>query len=56
MAIEDIYNIVDETSKLGVVNIDITGGEPLLYKEIKEVLGYIYRKKMNSTLFTSWYK
>jgi len=41
MSLEQIQEIVDVTSKLGVRKIKITGGEPLMRKDIVELVGGI---------------
>lgn len=48
-----IRKIIDQASFLGCINIDITGGEPLLHPCLKEILKYIYDKGMKTTLFTN---
>ena len=50
-----IKNIIDQASNLGCINFDITGGEPLLHKNLKDILQYIYDKGMKTTLFTNGY-
>ena len=40
---EEIYSIVKEASKLGVSKVRITGGEPLVRKNIEELIKMIRR-------------
>lgn len=53
MPLKKVYNIVDQAAELGVINFDITGGEPLLCKNLKKILRYIYKKGMKTILFTN---
>lgn len=48
-----ICGIVDDASALGAKLINLSGGEPLLRPDIKDILGYIKSKGMNIRLYTS---
>lgn len=45
--------IVDEAYEMGVINFDITGGEPFVHKDIGKLLEYISLKGMIITIFTN---
>ena len=49
----DIFDLIDELANFGVLKIIFTGGEPLLHKNIFEILRYTKEKKMGFTLFTN---
>lgn len=40
-SLEDIYRMIDRLDKLGVVSIQITGGEPFARKDIADILQYV---------------
>ena len=42
--IEEVFNIVDQASDMGVKSICLTGGEATEYKELKTVVNYINKK------------
>ena len=44
LPVSDIKSIVDTLARIGVKQIGITGGEPLLYPNIAEVIEYICDK------------
>jgi len=50
---EEIKKILDECAKLNVLNIVLTGGEPLLRKDLFKVIEYARKKPMSVTLFTN---
>ena len=53
LSIDDIKSIIDQASDMGVFEFDITGGEPLVRSDIKEILNYIYIKGMRTRLYTN---
>lgn len=53
LKIDELYKIVDGAKKLGVQIICITGGEPLLRKDIKDILKYISDANIKCELFTN---
>ena len=55
MSTNEIFCIIDEASQLGVQEFNITGGEPLLHKDIKKILKYIYECGMITRLYTNGY-
>lgn len=55
LSLEEVKNIIEQASYLGLYNVDITGGEALTHSNIKEILEFIYRKGMRTTLFTNGY-
>ena len=55
LSLDSIKKIIDEASKLGCMNIDITGGEPLIHPFLKEILIYINQKGMKTTLYSNGY-
>lgn len=44
---EEIKGIIDRACELGVAHIDFSGGEPLLRKDIFEILEYSSKKVLN---------
>lgn len=50
---KDIFHIIDELKKLGTVIVVLLGGEPLLRKDIGEIIDYVVDKKMMCELLTS---
>lgn len=55
MPLNDIKNIIAQASDLGVLEFNITGGEPLLRSDIRVILQYIYEKGMRTRLYTNGY-
>ncbi|SNU06361.1 radical SAM additional 4Fe4S-binding SPASM domain-containing protein [Streptococcus equinus] len=53
LKIEDVLGIVDEAKKMGVVNFDLTGGEPLAYKGIEKVIKSILDNGMKTVIFSN---
>ncbi|CEQ18958.1 radical SAM/SPASM domain-containing protein [Paraclostridium sordellii] len=51
--INEWKNIVDQLVELDVQNIVVIGGEPCVYKDIKELLLYLAKYNINTTLFTN---
>ena len=56
LPIEALKVLVDEARQIGVFQIAIGGGEPLLYKNLEEGIAYIAAQGMACTLTTSGYK
>jgi len=50
---EEILDLIDEVSEMGVINFDITGGEALLRRDLEVILRRVYEKGMISTLYTN---
>lgn len=51
--LEDFFSNVEQMSKLGVKFIDLTGGEPLLHKNIVEMVEFAKSKKMQTSITTN---
>ena len=51
--LKDIKSTLDEAAGLGIKAIRITGGEPLLHPEIREILTYTKKKKFSIILNTT---
>lgn len=49
----EIKKVIDELANLNVLNIILTGGEPLLRKDLFAIIKYIRKKPMSVTLFTN---
>ena len=50
---EQILNVIEQTYSAGVRFISFTGGEPLLRKDIKDIVNYAYKKGMFVKLNTN---
>ena len=48
-----IYKLIDEAAKLGVMDFDLTGGEPLFYPNIDAIIEYILDRGMCTTIFSN---
>lgn len=46
MPLQKVYDLIDEAISYGCEYIDFTGGQPLLYKHISEVLAYCQNKNI----------
>ena len=53
LSTKEIYKIIDNLVKYGVKGIGITGGEPLLRKDIVKILKYIWEKDIKICLTTN---
>lgn len=51
----EIKSVIDKLEKAGVDRIVLTGGEPLVRKDIDEIIKYIYDKGINVYLSTNGY-
>ncbi|HUU51191.1 MAG TPA: radical SAM protein [Nitrospinota bacterium] len=50
---EEFKNVIDQAIELGVVNITLTGGEPLLRKDLFELIHYVDKEKTICPMFTN---
>ena len=50
---EKVYELIDYMDREGVVCLDFSGGEPLLYPYFEEILEYAYQKKLTLSLATN---
>ena len=53
LSLEDIIHLIDELYYCGTMHVIITGGEPLVRKDIFEILRYIRQKGIGITLYTN---
>lgn len=53
ISFQEIIKLIDQAKNLGVKTVTITGGEPLIYPKIKELVSYINKKKLISVIFTN---
>lgn len=51
--LELLKSVIDNASKAGVYQFDITGGEPFLYPKLKELLEYVYNAGMMVRIFSN---
>lgn len=51
--IDEIFKTIDDLYKIGTRYICLLGGEPLVRKDLKEIIGYIKSKKMMVALNTN---
>lgn len=50
---EELFSLIDQASEMGVHEIHITGGEPTVRKDLKDIIKYIYDKGMHGKLYTN---
>ncbi|MBU4252045.1 MAG: radical SAM protein, partial [Candidatus Omnitrophica bacterium] len=50
---EDAFRIIDETNKLGIKEIILTGGEPFLHPDIFEIIDFINLRKIKIIITTN---
>lgn len=50
---EEIKKLIDELAHIGVLNIVLTGGEPLLHPHLFDIIEYIRSKPMSCIVFTN---
>ncbi len=50
---KEILNLMDQLKELGCVSIILTGGEPLMHPDFKEIYAYAKKKGFLITLFTN---
>ncbi len=55
MSLDMIKKIGEDAKRLGVTSIAITGGEPLLHDDIKDILNYLHEKGLYTELYTNGY-
>lgn len=53
LTFEEIKKLIDDLASIGVFNIMLTGGEPLLHPNIFDIIEYIQLKPMSVMLFTN---
>lgn len=47
---EDVFRIIDEIEEMAIFELDLTGGETLLYKDLYSVIEYANTKKLSVNL------
>lgn len=55
LKLDRVKRVVDDAKKMGVSKIAITGGEPLIHSNIREILSYLYEKEIYTELYTNGY-
>jgi len=53
LPIEEIRSILDQLERLGVLELRINGGEPLLHSRIREVLSFLREKRIRKVILTN---
>lgn len=53
---EDVYRIIKEAKLMGVETIVFTGGEPLMYDRLPELINLTSKLEMKSTIYTFAYR
>jgi MoaA/NifB/PqqE/SkfB family radical SAM enzyme len=53
LSTEEAKKVIDESQKLGISILAFTGGEPLLRKDIFELISYVNKKKTLPIMFTN---
>ncbi len=53
LSIENLDKVIKEAVKLNVYQFDLTGGEPLLYRDLEIILDKLYQSGMLVTIFTN---
>ena len=51
--LENFRQLLEECQKIGVYEVDITGGEPFMHPEINSILQLLYEYSMLTTLFSN---
>lgn len=51
--IDKVFRIIDQAEKLGVYEFDLTGGEPLMYPQLEQLLEKLYNAGMLVSIFTN---
>ena len=51
--IEKLKQIIDEAEKMQILSVKLTGGEPFMYSDIRELIRYIYVKKISISIETN---
>ncbi|EGD47028.1 Radical SAM domain protein [Ruminiclostridium papyrosolvens DSM 2782] len=55
LSLESVKSFIEQTYELGVANIGITGGEPMLRNDIKDIISFI-PEGMQAQLYTTGHK
>lgn len=53
LKIEEIFDIINEAKKNAAFTIGLTGGEPFLRKDIFQIVNFIYKSGLKSTITTN---
>ena len=53
LSLRDWYKIIDELIKINVERVVVIGGEPCCNKDVKNILLYLAKNNVNTTLFTN---
>ena len=53
LVLDDLKWIIDEMNRLGIPNLSLGGGEPLLSKDIFEVIRYAHKFGIKSGIMTN---
>ncbi|MCX5711918.1 MAG: radical SAM protein, partial [Candidatus Omnitrophica bacterium] len=49
----ELFSIVDKLHKQNILNVRLSGGEPLMYENLEELLGYLKKKQFRVGLVTN---
>jgi len=53
LSLSDLESIFDQLEKVGVLEVRINGGEPLLHREIGKILSYFKEKRFRKVMLTN---
>ncbi len=53
LTVEEMKELIDELAHIGVLNVLVTGGEPLLHPDLFEIISYVRSKPMSCMVFTN---
>ena len=53
LSTEDVFSIIDEAVKNNVIYFQITGGEPLIRNDFKEIIEYLFNNGFIITIFSN---
>jgi uncharacterized protein len=53
LSIQELKSIFNQLERMGVMEVRLTGGEPLLHPEIRTLLAIIQKKRFRKVMITN---